>query len=342
MFELKPTPDKGIGAFAIQDIPAGTSFHREIPIMIFTMKDHFISERDVVDKYNKLTDTDKIIFDQARHDTSHPPHCTCKKGVASANSFRNPPRIYPIGSRFNHSCDPNMMMLAPVEGIYQTFRTLKQVSAGEELCFNYSAIKLTYLPTAERKVQMRKEIFHFDCLCSFCHRPAADILASDMRRKLLLQLDFWLRVKGTFAENFATRAHRSAEMDLKLKRRGVYALLFAMLHEAEGIVIGPDAYASYGNIARHVLNTAYHKKILRISPRVVQEMRLWMRKAEDNVMLQYGDPTEGDELLSIKEAMSPVLVQDDGTLNWPGLLKVAAACSKTSPQLFSSAPPLCL
>lgn len=338
MFELRATPDKGIGAFATSSVPAGTSFFKEVPIMTFDKLWCFISGAEVIRKYNRLPPADRTLFDEARHDMKHPSGCGCKKGTAGANSFGDPPHVYPIGSRFNHSCEPNIMMLSPLRGIYQTFRTTRAVALGEELCFSYST-NLEHLSTAQRKVELSKDAYNFECLCSLCQRPAALRQASDMRRTLLRYLHFWLRKKDSCEVQPWPALLKSAP-DPKLLKCGVYTLLYAMLGEAEGITPGSDAYLAYAYTVLHILNAAFHNDVQRISPRVVQDMRLWMRKSEDNVLLQYGSAAEGEAgWLAIRQAMSSACVPDNGELNWDNLMVVAERLSNKGMRLFCSVPP---
>lgn len=338
MFELRSTLDKGIGAFATSAMPAGTSFFKEVPIMVFSKPGSLITEAEISRAYNRLSVADKTLFNEARHDKEHPPRCKCKQGTASANSFGDPPHVYPIGSRFNHSCDPNVLMLSPLKGIYQTFRTLRAVAVGEELSFNYSS-KLDYLTTAQRGFELDDEAFHFKCLCSLCQRPAAENQASDMRRVLLRYLHFWLR-KQDVSEVEPCPALFHSKPDPKLMKRGVYSLLFATVHEAEGISSGGDSHLAYAYTVLHVFNVAYHNNILRISPRVVQDMRMWMRKSEDNVLLQYGSLKEGaPSWQAIRQAMNPACVPDDGKLHWGNLMHEAEKLAKKGMRLFCSVPP---
>lgn len=338
MFELKTTPDKGIGAFATTAMPAGTSFFKEIPIMTFNKPWYFITEHEIAGKYNRLSAADKTLFDEARHDRGHPPGCKCMKGTTSLNSFGNPPKIYPIGSRFNHSCDPNITMLYPLKGVYQTFRTLRAVEAGEELSFCY-ADKINYLTTAQRKVELSDDAFHFTCLCSLCQLPATQRLASDLRRVLLRHLRLWLRKKD-IADVQLSPALLETAPDPKLMERGVYTLLYAMLQEAEGMTSGGDAYLGYGYSVLHVLNVAFHSKLMCIPPRIVQDMRMWMHKSEQNVLLQYGDLSEGqNDWQCIRQAADPACVPDSGELDWEKLFAVAAETAKGGMRFFSAVPP---
>lgn len=336
MFELRATPNMGIGAFATSAMTAGTSFFKETPIMSFLKPDFLITEREVATAYNKLSAHDKKLFDEARHDRSHSPKCPCKRGVVSANNFSG--HTFPISSRFNHSCAPNIAMVAALKGNYQTFRTLKDVALGEELTFNYTS-GVAYLSTVQRKYELSSGFYGFQCLCTLCQQPSSQRLASDIRRVLLRSLTFWLR-KRDVPDVSPCPALLQSKPDPSLLRQGVYTLLYALLMEAEGIKDDPGAYLGYAYTALHVLNISFHYDVLRISPRVVQEMRMWMRKSEESVLLQYGDLSEGQEDWQyIREAMVPACVPDNGELNWVNLMEVSRNTEKRGMRFFSSIKP---
>lgn len=308
--------------------------------MAFDKPFSLITEAEIRKKYMYLSAADKTLFDEARHAPEHGPNCKCMTGTVGANSFGDPVKVYPIGSRFNHSCDPNVMMLMPLpgQGNHQTFRTLKALGPGEEMCFNYSQ-KLDFLSTSQREIELRDGIFHFTCLCSLCRKPRAQNLASDMRRVLLRHLHFWLRKKDV-PEVTPCPVLLNSTPDPKLLKQGVYTLLYALLQEAEGIITGGDAYLAYAYTVLHVLNIAFHYRVADISPRVVRDMRMWMQKSEENVLLQFGDLGEGEDAFQgIRKAIHPTCVPDNGEMDWENISVVAMELAMSGMSLLSSAKP---
>ncbi|KAI5359449.1 putative SET domain-containing protein [Septoria linicola] len=264
-FELRPTPGKGIGAFATRFIAARTNIMVERPLMTLNKPEYAVREADVLQAYKQLSSADKKIFDSARHDSEHGPNCKCKLGVLFGNIFSSSsldrPSLYPIASRFNHACNPNVIMLSPPKRVserYHTIRAVRDVDQGEELTFSYLT-ELEFLTSEERK----------------------------------------------------------------------------------GIVTGPDAHLAYALTAWHVLNVAHHEKLDRIPATAVQDIRLWMKKSEANIRLQYGDNLDegGDMWVNIKAATSSKCVQDDGQLVCKALRGLARVAMMKGMSLFSAVPP---
>lgn len=339
-FELKPAPGKGYGAFATRAIKAGASVCKEYPLMTINKPSILVGESDIVAAYKRLSPGDKRIFDQSRHDVSHKQGCKCKYGHFSANYFGNSdwesPQMFPLASRFNHSCQPNTVWLTALSKDYHTLRTVKDVEEGEELTFCYSS-DFSLMTTHQRQQELEKPKRNFQCACTHCALPLAQLAVSDMRRHLLRQLHRWLRKKDL---DHADPAALNTTPDPTLVKNGVYSLLYAMLHESEGIVSGNDAHMAYALTAWQVLNVAYHEKVERIPARVVQDMRMWMQKSEQNIRLQYGDPEKEADGMWLTINMMMPFVDDDGWLDWHGLLMVKMYSELTfQMRAFSSVPP---
>lgn len=98
--------------------------------MAFDKPFSLITEAEIRKKYMYLSAADKTLFDEARHAPEHGPNCKCMTGTVGANSFGDPVKVYPIGSRFNHSCDPNVMMLMPLPGQSSDFQDSQGSCAG--------------------------------------------------------------------------------------------------------------------------------------------------------------------------------------------------------------------
>ena len=77
--------------------------------------------------------------------------------------------LIPRGSMFNHSCNPNLVK--SYHGWVMNFSTVRQVSAGEELCLSY--LKQTNIPVEDRRKTLLDH-FGFLCRCVKCERELAD------------------------------------------------------------------------------------------------------------------------------------------------------------------------
>jgi hypothetical protein len=77
--------------------------------------------------------------------------------------------LFPLGAIFNHSCFPNCIYTS--EGSSMTFRTIRSVKAGEELCVNYVDLYKTRR-TRRVELQVSKQ---FNCECIRCSlRPSRE------------------------------------------------------------------------------------------------------------------------------------------------------------------------
>ncbi|KAI0676226.1 hypothetical protein C8Q78DRAFT_960507 [Trametes maxima] len=86
--------------------------------------------------------------------------------------------IFLLGARLNHSCRPNIAR-AWDEGAQQmTFRTLRDVAEGEELCLNYVDV----LGTRAQRAEELQNDFGFECACEACALDFEELAESDRRR----------------------------------------------------------------------------------------------------------------------------------------------------------------
>lgn len=111
-------------------------------------------------------------------------------GIAETNSLPLGPDsniygLFPTIARINHSCVPNVFhswnSFKKVETIY----ALKDIEENEEILTSYIDL---YADRSSRQEQLKKS-FRFDCSCKLCMKNNTDIRKSDIRRKVLYQLD---------------------------------------------------------------------------------------------------------------------------------------------------------
>ena len=95
----------------------------------------------------------------------------------SARYEREELGVFPRATRLNHSCDPNLVreQAPPADGAPRfalRFTALRDIAAGEELCFSYVPVTLARAP---RRDLLRRH-FGFDCACARCREgdDAAD------------------------------------------------------------------------------------------------------------------------------------------------------------------------
>ncbi|KAI3340842.1 hypothetical protein F4824DRAFT_497140 [Ustulina deusta] len=81
-----------------------------------------------------------------------------------ATEGSNESALFPRASRFNHSCDPNMLYESSVEGYSWTGTAVRDVAKGEELL-------ISYMPNHSRKKDREREArenWGFTCDCPRC------------------------------------------------------------------------------------------------------------------------------------------------------------------------------
>ncbi|CZT09053.1 uncharacterized protein RAG0_13931 [Rhynchosporium agropyri] len=163
LFTLNPSPEKGIGAFANQDIQKGTDILVEEAIMRGKAQWLF----------------DEALFKALGEDKKHRimslySRCHCNlipcletpfMKIWSTNAYQLPvgPMLYEIASRFNHACLPNCARGFSKEN-HMVFRTARDIKRGEELTFNYVLV----LRSDEYRLDFFRHAFNSTCDCDCC------------------------------------------------------------------------------------------------------------------------------------------------------------------------------
>ncbi|CZS88200.1 hypothetical protein WAI453_000620 [Rhynchosporium graminicola] len=136
LFTLNPSPEKGIGAFANQDIKKGTDILVEEAIMRGKAQwlfDEALFKALAEDKKHRIMS----LYSRC-HCNSIPCLETPFMKVWSTNAYHSPvgPMLYEIASRFNHACLANCARGFSKEN-HMVFRTARDIKRGEELTVNY-------------------------------------------------------------------------------------------------------------------------------------------------------------------------------------------------------------
>ncbi|KAI0761260.1 SET domain-containing protein [Trametes elegans] len=92
--------------------------------------------------------------------------------------------VFFLAARFNHSCRPNVARAWDEGAQRMTFRALRAVEEGEELCMNYVDV----LGTRAQREEELKEAFGFECACEVCALDFEELAESDRRRAALRRL----------------------------------------------------------------------------------------------------------------------------------------------------------
>lgn len=184
-FNIQDIPDKGKGVIAARTILAGEVVLLEAPL--FTLPSLY-SNSDVLAELVKLKESEQREFFSLSncHRGRFPPLIgICRTnalpcGDQSTLSGETAERagIFLLGSRFNSCCVPNVNNFWDDNQQKISFRALRDIDAGEELCICYTEL---FFPRAERQ-RKGKLAFGFDCVCAACALPADAQKVSDERR----------------------------------------------------------------------------------------------------------------------------------------------------------------
>lgn len=92
--------------------------------------------------------------------------------------------VYPTICLINHSCLPNSHNNWNGQAEHETIHAIRPIKAGEEITIPYDHGG----PSASRQLFL-KHSFGFDCRCTICMLPPAQLRDSDARRLLIQKLD---------------------------------------------------------------------------------------------------------------------------------------------------------
>lgn len=184
--EVNVSKNKGLGIFATENIPTDTIILKEIPIflkqnyknnnkaiaklikkILKTYPKEFLALTPLTLKDNKPA-SKRFLFINKNY---LPNLCVnavrlhFKKIIFNAFSFNNRRCILLfLGSRFNHSCVPNVDYSKKKTDKHAVFKTTRIIEKGEELFISYADNEL---PDKERQERLQ-EGWEFICNCERC------------------------------------------------------------------------------------------------------------------------------------------------------------------------------
>ncbi|KAF7361649.1 SET domain-containing protein [Mycena venus] len=224
--EFRQTPNKGIGAFATQDIRGGVLLHVEIPatVMQNTMILDFGMTRAEVYRELLRRVPEKTLHALLLLKNSQPPEMyELEEGILRSNTLgiRMPAPSVPApvamghnalfleASRFNHSCSPNVVHRFDPQSFTLTVHAIRPIARGEEIVHSY--IDLTSTVTRDAR------------------RALLPVRASDERRQrirdtkrevVVAPLEAWYRGNGRGDLQKVIAFHLAAVEDMRIE--GLY------------------------------------------------------------------------------------------------------------------------
>ncbi|KAJ6035733.1 SET domain-containing protein [Penicillium herquei] len=244
-FELKPSPGKGWGAFATRQIVSGCLILREEPLFVIRGHHTEITDQHIAIALERLPPIQQAQFLLLRHNASQ--RFSSLNDVLAENSFNianadhnehSAHGLFPLHSRFNHSCIPNCKIPKITGEIISSFATM-DIAIGEEITFCYET------DFEGRVSKERHEALRFVCDCKACLPGTAFQNLSDIRRRLIRGLQYLLL--GVDLDGLRQNSHNAIIVDSNLKNmaekfniplssRLVYNLLTMFLLEEEGLL----------------------------------------------------------------------------------------------------------
>jgi hypothetical protein len=296
-YDIRPSPGKGNGAFALKDIAAGTRILVDQALFITNQPMPHVKEQDVRKLVSQLEAPARKQFLALPLDSLN---CNVSEElIHSAKFYSNMFQIrgeplagcFCHASRFNNSCAPNCA-ITTTSRRQQQCRTIKDVLAGDELTFAYKEDYLM-MPTKDRQEDMAMSGFR--CQCNLCSLPAKERLLSDMRRRLMRHLAFTWRGKDLISVPANIDSGYVRRYGHYLARQKQYGytwpmILQAKLAEAEGIICKATRFA-YCQAIGVVVSHAKARKLRCLPCSSLMSVRDWSRRAQSMQRLHTGTET---------------------------------------------------
>lgn len=196
-FIVKQVPGKGSGAFAARDFAAGELLFIEQPLVTWPAdaaimtKENLQSTLDA--ELRRLGPQKRARFESLSQASIHgldtAPTVKTARGIWLTNALPSDDgggtSVYADACRLNHSCAPNVHHSLQRHDRAQHLRIVTKVKQGEELFLSY--IEGGEMSCAQRKEHLGR-VFGFQCACCMCALEGDELVASDARRRRLMDL----------------------------------------------------------------------------------------------------------------------------------------------------------
>ncbi|KAG0156773.1 hypothetical protein PDIDSM_3954 [Penicillium digitatum] len=241
-FELRPSLGKGWGVFATRRIDRGALILSEKPTFIIRRSHTDITDYHIAMAFQQLSPSQKAHFLLLR---DNGPSCLTSMNKAFAeNSFNvtsdlDEPEahgLFPLHSRFNHSCIPNCKVPTVSREVISSFAT-RDIEVGEE-------INLCYYSDFECRTRYeRHQALGFTCDCRACLPGTTFQQLSELRRRLIRGLQYLARGVDLYGQRQShsiivdsTMKFVAETFSITLSARLIYALLSIFFLEEEGLL----------------------------------------------------------------------------------------------------------
>ncbi|KAF8199778.1 hypothetical protein K438DRAFT_1822486 [Mycena galopus ATCC 62051] len=238
--EFRQTQDKGMGAFATQDIAVGALLLVEIPTIV-------VQNTVVLNFGMTSAEVYRELFRRVPEKTfpallalanSQPPGIyDLEEGILRSNTLGialpAPVVLAPLAmghsglflkaSRLNHSCSPNVIHRFNSKSFALTVHAVRPIAKGEEIVHSY--INQESTATRDERRSLLRDRYHFDCVCDHC-TDTISFHGSDVRRQrirsmtreeIALPLETWFRNNGQGDLQKVIAFHLVAVEDIRIE-----------------------------------------------------------------------------------------------------------------------------
>lgn len=192
-YKMEAIPDSGFGMVATRFIPRGTLIISESPL--FTVHGDFSTPggmaATIEAKVNNLSTEQKQIFHSLHNNQGL--SMSTVVGIVKTNAHplgvgARDCGIFPVCSRFNHSCTSNASYTWVPTVAQEAIYAGKDIAAREQITVNYLDESCLNQKRSDRRAALMRD-FRFECCCNVCGGSPGAVAASDRRRLEIARLD---------------------------------------------------------------------------------------------------------------------------------------------------------
>ncbi|KIW02070.1 uncharacterized protein PV09_06565 [Verruconis gallopava] len=242
IYQIRMSPGKGLGVFALHDLEVGTVIMREAPILKIKPPKYAkgsgypmaaVSQMLRQDYAFLSTEDQEEVMSLAYYGTEEEKNASDPLGlIFRTNAYKSGEEIglFPKIARINHSCRPNTSYYWNAQLNLRVMYANRKIKKGEEILDSYISL---LLPQEERQKLLKP--YGFTCNCEVCSARKKARRESDRRRTTIKKGFVKLAPQLTLGVPADNEAKKQAAEDARLSAQ------LAELVEKEGLA---DYYAT--------------------------------------------------------------------------------------------------
>jgi SET domain-containing protein len=227
VYAVRPSPGKGLGVFALDDLEIGSIIMRETPIIVIKRPDFIKGTGYPMSAVSQLVraefallspEEQEEVMNLTYHATEAEKASSDKLGlIFRSNAYKTGEEIglFPKIARINHSCRPNTSYYWNAKLNKRIVYANRKIKKGEELFDSYISLLLTH---EER--QKRLDPYGFTCSCEACAMENEARSESDQRRvdikKAFRDFEPQLTLTAPESKSAKRQARKNAKASLQL------------------------------------------------------------------------------------------------------------------------------